>query len=66
MNKAGAVLDGAKVSLKGTRHVTKCDGSGFFVFTKLKPGKYRIEAPGSTINGKSVDVAAGRVIRVQP
>ncbi|MBX7246893.1 MAG: family 10 glycosylhydrolase [Candidatus Sumerlaeaceae bacterium] len=62
LDESGHPLDGVRISLKGKGLETKSDGSGFFAFAKLLPGKYEIAAPGSSINKKSVEVKAGQVV----
>ncbi len=64
----GAAADGVSVELrrKGLFHRTQrtqADGNGFFGFSNLKPGHYRLRsAQRGTVE---VEIAAGRVTRVE-
>lgn len=62
-------VDGATVTLRGRgkTQTRRADGTGFYAFTDLKPGRYKIYvvAPGYTSQIKTLDVNAGGVTTTQ-
>jgi uncharacterized lipoprotein YddW (UPF0748 family) len=58
---AGKPADGATISLKGTARSTTADGSGFFAITMLAPGGATISAPATSLDGRTVELKAGKV-----
>ena len=67
MDKAGAVLDGARVRLQPGDIVTATDGQGEFNFIGLTPGNYTltISYVGFTDFTKQVTVAAGQANHIE-
>jgi len=67
VDKAGAVLDGARVRLQPGDIVTATDGQGEFNFIGLAPGNYTltISYVGFTDFTKQVTVAAGRADHIE-
>ena len=57
----GLALDGVSVVLKGTRISVETDGTGFFAFPGLPPGKYEISCPDSSMDSLSIETAAGSI-----
>ncbi len=60
-DSSGTVVDGGEVVLAGTKQKATSDGSGFFAFVGLKPGTYRLQAPGTSADGLAVSCPAGKV-----
>jgi uncharacterized lipoprotein YddW (UPF0748 family) len=71
-NASGGAADGAVVTVKGVRWFSRrkrtlADGNGFFGFTQLRPGRYRVrlETRPKRSPEIQVEIAAGRVARVE-
>jgi hypothetical protein len=64
-DESGRPADGATVSLAGTSHKTRTDGSGVFAFSRVKPGSYTIAARGFPMDGQKIEVRPGTVTRVE-
>ncbi len=67
VDKAGAVLDGARVKLQPGDFVTATDGQGEFNFIGLAPGNYTLTISyiGFTDFTKQVTVAAGQANHIE-
>ena len=74
-DSAGKPLDGAQVKVKKSglfsrTRTTLADGNGYFGFTNLKPGRYRVWAerrsgPAREKSGVEIEVTAGKVARAE-
>ncbi len=66
LDATGKPADGALVQLEtaGQTVRTRTDGSGFFAFSRVKPGDCTVRAAGTVADGSRVHAVAGRVVFV--
>ena len=69
-DSGGGLADGAVVTAKRVRWFarrkrTLTDGNGFFGFTELKPGRYRVCLAAKPSTKVEREIVAGRVGRVE-
>ena len=61
LDASGEPLDGREVTLRGTSHKGKSDGSGFFAFCGLTPGSYRLSIADHPLDGVVINAPPGKV-----